>query len=340
MTRTWKRARVLIGVGAAAVMWFVLLTFGSFGFWLLYKAVGWMWAALAVLVTGYVGGFLDAVSEALARRIRHKPRGDFGRVWLVRLLANSFGLGLIAALAFFGARYINLNHPFLVPRVTLTNGDKEVVFQGMLHIGSGSFYEHVVYDMLRAEEDGYDFFFEGYSDGTPENNERFQAVQGRANDVDTYEMQTTLADVCDLTYQQDYFRMWQVKARAAPERYAFVDVSVDEMMNEWDRVVHQDAQLEQSQQEYYANSGAYDFKWSRFFAWYGTLNADQRELMALACQSLLNVAAGVEIGDMPPFDEKIIMDFRNRVLANKILEHPHTHIFVTYGAGHLQGVYD
>lgn len=38
-------------------------------------------------------------------------------------------------------------HPATVPQVTLTHGSRQVVFQGMQHIGSEHFYKAVIYDV-------------------------------------------------------------------------------------------------------------------------------------------------------------------------------------------------
>lgn len=342
MRRNRKRVRTLIKFGASAVAWCLLVALGTLGLILLAKAITLLWALLIILLVAFAFGFLDAVAVSLWRRRRKKPAKKFTRLWLRGLVGNGLSVGTLVALLYLGAVFINANLPYSVPRVTLTNGDKQVVFQGMLHIGSGAFYERVIYDMLDAEQQGYDFIFEGYRPGTPENNNRFETVQGQADDVDTYELQTNLADVCGLDYQNDYFRVWREKARMQPDRYAVVDVSVDEMMNEWDRLVRADAALGTVQDKYSAQSGnpQSNVKWSDLFAWIGQLNQDQKEVVALGCQTLLNLLSEYPLPEQDsPFQAKVILDFRNRIVADKILAHSNPKLYVTYGAAHIQGIY-
>ena len=45
-------------------------------------------------------------------------------------------------------------HPSALPHITLTNGTKTVVFQGMVHVGSEPFYKSVVYDLEKALSEG------------------------------------------------------------------------------------------------------------------------------------------------------------------------------------------
>lgn len=51
-------------------------------------------------------------------------------------------------------------NPLALPRITLSEGSRQGVFQGMVHIGSEGFYRSVVYDMLRARDAGPVLYFE------------------------------------------------------------------------------------------------------------------------------------------------------------------------------------
>jgi len=65
-------------------------------------------------------------------------------------------------------------HPSALPQVTLTNGTKTVVFQGMVHVGSESFYKSVVYDLEKALSEGYTLFYEGVQPSPGEGDDWFR----------------------------------------------------------------------------------------------------------------------------------------------------------------------
>lgn len=51
--------------------------------------------------------------------------------------------------------------PTAVPLVTVSDGEKTMVFQGIQHVGSQDFYKSVVFDRGTALNDGYTPFDEG-----------------------------------------------------------------------------------------------------------------------------------------------------------------------------------
>ena len=50
--------------------------------------------------------------------------------------------------------------PATLPRITISNGEKTVIFQSMMHIGSSGFYEDVRRDMEQLRGQDYVFFYE------------------------------------------------------------------------------------------------------------------------------------------------------------------------------------
>lgn len=68
--------------------------------------------------------------------------------------------------------------PATLPRMTISNGEKTVIFQSMMHIGSPGFYRDIKKDMegLRGRE--YIFFYEGVRPGTPEGMAQLSKLMG------------------------------------------------------------------------------------------------------------------------------------------------------------------
>ncbi len=115
-----------------------------------------------------------------------------GWAWLIGLLWLSPWL-------LFGTIHVtNIYAPATLPRITISNGDKTVVFQSMMHIASPEFYTAVKKDMQKLSHDDYVFFYEGVKAGSPESLKKLSQFMG--TDVSP-EMYDILAEVAGLTFQ-------------------------------------------------------------------------------------------------------------------------------------------
>lgn len=77
--------------------------------------------------------------------------------------------------------------PATLPRVTISNGDKTVIFQSMMHIASPAFYSDIRADMQRLIGQDYVFFYEGVRPGTTENLEKLGTLMGTSVSSDMYD---------------------------------------------------------------------------------------------------------------------------------------------------------
>ncbi len=57
-------------------------------------------------------------------------------------------------------KFSNEYAPATLPRITITNGEKTVVFQSMMHIASPGFYDDIRNDMIELHEKDFVFFYE------------------------------------------------------------------------------------------------------------------------------------------------------------------------------------
>ena len=72
------------------------------------------------------------------------------------------------------------------------------------------------------------------------------------------------------------------------------------------------------------------------------LTPGQQSLVGLACQTMFNITLNgttTTDDDKSPFMKKIVLDYRNRYLADTILQSPAERFYITYGADHFKGVY-
>lgn len=109
--------------------------------------------------------------------------------------------GLIASYAY----YQNDIAPATMPRYTLTNGEKILVFQGMSHIGTENFYKQVADTISKHKKEGFVLFYEWVRPGSEENTTRFNELLWVQFDADLYE---NFSKLYGLTHQDNTLFLW------------------------------------------------------------------------------------------------------------------------------------
>jgi len=224
--------------------------------------------------------------------------------------------------------------PLTVPQASLTDGNKTVVFQGMVHVGSEGFYKSVVYDIEKALSEGYAIYYEGVSND-PAGDAWFS--QNLAGGGDLSANYSKLGDACGLKFQLNYFGLLQQDMAEHPERHVTADVSTADMMHEYERLVAADpgfaarvAAARQDDTSQGEGDGA-----AAIFNWLENATPGQRALVGVACRGMMTRLLGAK--SEPSALDPIILDYRNRELAKRIEAGPDK-IFITYGAAHLPGL--
>jgi hypothetical protein len=230
-------------------------------------------------------------------------------------------------------------HPSAIPQVTLTNGSKTVVFQGMVHVGSEPFYKSVVYDLEKALSDGYTLFYEGVQPSPGEGDDWFRDNLAGGGDLsDNYKM---LSSVCGMQFQLDYFSLLAKDMKVHPDRHVTADVTTLDMKREFDRLAKADPKFAAAVQKKPAkpgdtksdDAGPVDFMID--FAKDGT--PAQKNILGILCRGAINASMS-SLGDTSGPLAPVILDYRNRHLAQQIITHHSKKIYITYGAAHLPGV--
>jgi len=90
--------------------------------------------------------------------------------------------------------------PATLPRITMSNGDKTVIFQSMMHIASPGFYSDIRSDMQRLVWQDYVFFYEWVRPGTPENLEKLGTLLGTSVSSEMYD---TIGNIAWLVSQTE-----------------------------------------------------------------------------------------------------------------------------------------
>jgi hypothetical protein len=255
-------------------------------------------------------------------------RTSLFKAWLALLSVISSLIALpIFALAIYGA----IRSP-LVPQAVLTNGTKTVTFQGMIHVGSEPFYKSVVYDIEGALADGQVIFYEGVQPGTPEAEKWFSDTLAGGADLDGNYQQ--FADVCGLQFQLPYFKILEGQF---PNQQVKADVTTTDMMAEYERLMQSDAGFAAAMAAKPAGKAPShtgpDNSVAAFMNFLHGMGDSQKSLLKTACRGLVSFMmsrppAGRELN-------KVILDFRNRALVERIKAEPNNNIYMTYGAEHL-----
>jgi hypothetical protein len=319
-----------------AIAWFVLLAAFVLGLPVL---LGWGYGLLIGLVL--VAVVLALVSAWVIRRLSSTAAGrPFASVWLRNLLGWTLVLGVVMAAPFYYLMVVTDTRPATVPQVSLTNGSKRVVFQGMQHIGSERFYQAVIYDVEKALSEGYVSYYEGVQTPTPESKAFFEKLShelvGGSDLSGTYK---SIGEVCGMKFQLDYFALLEADKAEHPKRHLVADVDALELKAEYERLMREDpafakAHANDFQPKPATNDNAFMLT---VVEWLKRGSESQKALGGVTCRGLftLNQAtASTTPGRMQP----VILDFRNRALAQRIMQSPDDKIFITYGAAHLPGL--
>lgn len=281
----------------------------------------------------------------LWRRIWHPARA---RRWSGAWLRGSVGLwfllcGVASAPVYFLA-ITTETQPAIVPTVTLSNGPRTVVLQGMQHVGAERFYQAVVYDLEKALADGYVLAYEGVANSDPEADAWFRKTLSHGKDLgDSYR---ELGKACGLSYQIDYFGPVVADAKAHPERHVTMDVNTRAMKQEYDRLMQSDPTFavamrkRDEEQDAATDDDASDFV-TGLIERQKAGDERQKALAGTLCRGIMTfvmrqASTGGTGNDMDP----VVLAYRNQHLATQLLTAPQEKIYVTYGAAHLPGVMD
>lgn len=315
----------------SAILWFVLgLAF------LLALPVLLDVSVLVVVGLAVLALLLAFPAAWLVRRLFFGQRRQ--RWWTSYLMAFVALFFAIAAIVAAPIYYLALRadlQPLVVPQATLSNGSKTVVFQGMVHIGSEGFYKSVVYDLEKALTDGYIIYYEGVR-SDPAGEEWFSKTLAGGGDLSDHYKQ--FGSACGLTFQLDYFGLLQADMKVHPERHVAADVTTADMMREYQRLMDTDPEFARSvSSEAKPASGAGEGDgMAKIFDLIAEASPSQRELVGTACRGWLSMMLNIDATTSEM--DRVVVDFRNQKLVERINADNHEKIYMTYGAGHLRGL--
>ena len=325
-----------VWIRLGAIGWFSLVLFAALGLGVVGALPAWM--ILAVVAAGLGLGAVVFLLRWLIGRRRPGFRA------LRALVASGLGGVLfavgLAGLPFYAVAIWVEAGPTAVPRATLSNGTKTVVFQGMQHVASEEFYKAVVYDLEKALAEGYTLFYEGVQpvDGRPDLSEWFDKVlRGSSSDLSAGYVE--LARNCGLSFQLTYFGPLLADMALHPARHVTADVTYLALKTEYDRLMQADPGFAAGMAAK-ARAAAQAGPGPSVMPLLGALStatAEQKRLVGILCRGVMGLTISGALGDAGDPSQRLILDFRNRALARFVAEAPAGKIYITYGAAHFPG---
>lgn len=320
---------VRLRVRAATILWFL----GGIGFLLALPVLfqAWWPIPLAVVLLAF------ALAWPLAWLWRRFVRsGRLRSAWVPVGIAFTFVIAMLLAAPVYYLASITEMRPALVPQATLTNGEKRIVFQGMQHVGAARFYKGVAFDLEDALARGYVLFYEGVANSTPADDRWFQEVATHGRDLTGAYRE--LGEVCGLDFQSDYLHVVVNDSLVHPRNHVVADVNTTQLRAEYDRLMgtNRDFAAAMAKKVEATDTDGLD----RIVGWLRRGTDGQRELAGVLCRGVMTLTM-VHSNDASARQDldPLILDYRNRVLADRLLREPRRAIYVTYGAKHLPGTF-
>lgn len=229
-----------------------------------------------------------------------------GIIWII----SSFSMGLFS--------------PVTVNKYVLTNGHKTVVFQEMRHIGLGEFYKKVDNDVYYYRKQQYVFGYEGIFD-----------IGNKAS----YQNEK-------IDYSQKYIEQPIMLGGLHAD-----DVNLD--LNWFDIVSKLENRMTVENQ---LNMESMMYKTSMvsdlpFFKYQNEMNVNNVNPVEYASDNVYRIRYfenlkneyGIDIAKLyywsNPVEQSVIMDERNQLVADFILNTSHDKILIHYGADHFDGIF-
>lgn len=300
-------------------------------FFLLIIYVSWIIAALSTTISLFFYYIFFFVIYSLWRKFRKKEQKsmkEFGKVFLYRI-ANI--ILIVSIIIFSFAYYHNSISPANMPLHTVSNWKKTVIFQNMSHIWTHEFYEAVKKNIKKAKENDYVLYFEGVKPGTTEGVEKFNTAIWIQFWPELY---PNLSKLYDVTFQDNLSLLWIVN-----DKDYNIDLSIDEIIEIYEEKKSLSPPSERSQIDVPIDAS------QEIINYLSDLNERELKILVFLNRWIINFMIKSDatqdfltwnFWNKELFD--VILEWRNKILTDKIIHSEHNKIIVTYGLMHFDGV--
>lgn len=292
----------------------------------------WVYALPVFLASILIYSCIAFIVHRVWATIKHTHKKSFSEFFIIFLYKFSILTSIV--LLFLGSFVVFQMHifPAKMPTYTLTNGEKNVVFQTMSHVASESFYEEVVKKITSAKKWWYVLFYEWVRPWSKENHDKFDAALGVSLTPETYD---TMAKLYNISAQNNNDFLWLINNKDYN-----VDISIDEIIEKYEKNFKQGNSSQQVDTliwvhniEDELNKRLEDISSRQLFL-LRYINASIMSFMIkhdFIRDALLSSMWKEDIFS-------VILNDRNKVLANELINTNEDKIIIIYGLMHFEGV--
>ncbi len=299
--------------------------------------VSWLYSIINLSVSLFLYSIFTYILYGIYKKFHDKKYSFFAlenyNIFLNMFLYRVSGLLLSLIIIIWGFSYYqNEISPAKMPVYTITNGEKQIIFHGMSHIGTKDFYNRVKESIQYYKKSGFVYYFEWVKPGSKENHEGFDKALWVKFDEKTYE---NMSQLYGLVNQDNQLFLWLVN-----DLDFNIDISIDEVMEKYKTIK---SQVWVENRTYQAPLDA----WELIEKELNRLQPRELAILRYVNKSFINMivkSEWIQQSLQDNFSNKelfqVILDERNKVIADKIIHGEDTKIIMTYGLLHFEWIFN
>jgi len=221
--------------------------------------------------------------------------------------------------------------PAEMPEYTISNWEKTVKFQAMVHIWKETFYDEIAKNIENFKEKWWVYFFEWVKPGKEENAKKFNEALWVEFDEDLYKNFSKLYGV---TFQDNSKFLWLVN-----DKDFNVDLNIDQIVELYDEKIKKSEKKETNTPPLDANK--------EIIKTLSLLNEKELQILVYVNQAMLNLLISSEEIQTTLTNNfwnkelfEVILEERNKVLVNEIVNSEYKDIYTTYWLLHFKWVFN
>jgi len=296
--------------------------------------ISWIFALWYMIIAFFVYGNIFFIFHIILRKIRKKQIEVYHKYLLEFTKKVSFAFVLIFTILWSFSYYQNEINPAKMPEITISNGEKIVVFQAMSHIWAYSFYKQVKENLLKYKKIGFVYFFEWVKPGTKENMNSFNEAIWIEFDKDLY---TNFSKLYGVSHQDNSIFLWLINNLDFN-----IDISIDEIIK-----LYKEKKIEKNETKKSKHENIPIDANKQILEVLTKLNDKELKILVYINRSILNFIIKSDnlqdfmtknIANKDLFD--VILDGRNKVIVRAIKSSSYDKMYITYGLMHFDWVFN
>ena len=306
--------------------------FGLIFLWTIYY-ISWLVWVLSSILTFIFYCFISFLFYFLWKKLRKKEYLSFDKFINYFLFKVLIGIYISIFIIAWLSYYSNEKNPAPMPTYTISNWEKTIIFQAMSHIWSKNFYEKIKQDLKKSKQDWYVYFYEEVKDWTPENKEKFNKAIWIKFDKDLYK-----------NFSKLYWVIQQVNSiylNLENNLDYNVDLTIDEIIQYYEELWEK----KENKKSILQTKETIDVNWE-IIKTLSQLNEKELKILRYVNKAMLNLLIWnekIQTTLTNNFTNKnlfeIILDKRNEVLSNEIIDSKYNKIYITYWLLHFKWVF-